>query len=169
MLKQKTIKDLHRSLEHCYRSEFPTFPGYEGFLKHCHRTAPLMLTLLQQLLRTTTPVRLMDATMIPVCRNHRADSYRVAKELVGWGKNWQGFHYGFKLHISVDLEGRLCGVALTPANVYDAHAMPLILNKYTKVAVGDGTYNGGIMRAKMFKLYGTVVVAHLIPANGSGS
>lgn len=159
ILRQKTIKDLHRSIEHCYQSEFPLMPGYEGFLKHAHRVTPLVLLLLQHLLHQTAPVRLMDSTMIPVCRNHRADSYRVAREITGWGKNWQGFHYGFKLHVSVDPEGKLCGVALTPADVYDGHMMPKILNQYAEVAVGDGTYNGSIMRKKVFELYGTIVVA----------
>jgi len=159
ILRQKTIKDLHRSVVHCYHAEFPKLPGYEGFLKQCHRVTPLMLVLLQQLLITKAPIRLMDSTMLPVCRNHRAKRYQVAKEITGWGKNWQGYHYGFKLHVSVDPEGRLCGVALTPANVYDAHAMPLILNEYAKLAVGDGTYNGGIMRRKIFEMYGTIVVA----------
>lgn len=159
ILRQKTIKDLHRSLAHCYSSEFPLMLGYEGFLKQCHRVTPLMLFLLQQLLQTTAPVRLMDSTMVPVCRNHRVANYRVAKEVTGWGKNWQGFHYGFKLHISVNPKGQLCGLALTPADRYDGHSMPLILNEHTKVAVGDGTYNGSIMRRKVFEMYGTIVVA----------
>ena len=44
------------------------------------------------------------------------------------GKNWQGWHYGFKLHASIDTKGRLSGVVFTAADVHDIHGMDHILN-----------------------------------------
>ena len=101
----------------------------------------------------------MDSTMIPVCKLARADTHKVAVGIAQFGKNHQGWHYGFKLHASVDTHGKLCAVALTSANVYDAQMMPNILNERTRVAVGDGMYNARVMREYIWEMFGTIIVA----------
>lgn len=158
VLRQKTLKDLHRSLCLYHQRDFPKVPKYKGFVAACHRLLPVCVTFLQQILCSQAPVRIMDSTMLPVCTNARASSHRVAKKLAAWGKNYQGWHYGFKLHASIDGVGRLCGVALTPANVYDAQMMPKILNRHTKFAVGDNHYAARVMGRKIWNAYGTVVI-----------
>ena len=87
--------------------------------------------------------------MLPVSKPHRADRHKVAQGIAAFGKNWQGWHYGFKLHASVSLDGRLCGLALIPANVYDAQMEHQLLNKSTCVAVGDTLYGARVMRERM--------------------
>jgi hypothetical protein len=118
-----------------------------------------MIWLLQQLLSSKAPLRLMDSTKLPVCRDHRAKRHKVAKDIAGWGKNHQGFWFGLKLHASVDLQGRLCQIALTAANVHDAQAMPYILNIHTKVAVGDSTYGASKMQGRIWRDYQALIVA----------
>ena len=61
--------------------------------------------------------------------------------------------------MSVSLGGRLCGLALTGANVYDAQMEHLLLNKHTRVAVGDTLYGASVMRMRMWKRYGTIIIA----------
>lgn len=156
---QKTLKDLHRFMRLYHVADFPKIPKYNGFLAHCHRLLPTCFELLQMLLCHTKPVRLVDATMIPVCKLKRADSHKVAKNIAKFGKNHQGWHYGFKLHASVDLKGKLCGVALTPANVYDAQMTPKILNRNALLAVGDTLYGARVMREKIWNMYGTIIIA----------
>ena len=97
-------------------------PNYQRFVAHCHRTIPHLSLVLEALLQTQTETRIMDATMLPVCKLYRVDSHKVARRVAKFGKNHQGWHYGFKLHASIDMRGRLCGVALTPANIYDAQS-----------------------------------------------
>lgn len=53
-----------------------------------------------------SPLRLVDAPMLPVCTLAHADTHKVVKDLAQFGKNHQGWHYGFKLHASVDPERR---------------------------------------------------------------
>lgn len=163
VVKQKTLKDIYRWVVRYHGSEFPKLPDYQRFVNHCHRIIPQLSLLLETLLQTQTEVRVMDATMLPVCKIYRADSHKVAKSVAKFGKNHQGWHYGFKLHASIDLQGKLCGVALTPANIYDAQVMPDILNEHTKVAVGDGAYTARVMREIIWKMYGTIVVAPVHP------
>lgn len=159
----RTLKQVHETIRLHHLQDFPKLPSYSKFVVACHRALPDLIQTLQSLLVTTAPIRLMDSTMLEVCKLARAGTHRVAKGVADFGKNWQGWHYGFKLHASIDRKGRFCGLALTPANVYDAQMMPSILNSYTKVAVGDGTYNASVMRRIIAQMYGTVVIAPVHP------
>lgn len=159
VLHQKNIKDLHNHARIHLKREFPRLPSYEAFLGHCHRVTPIMLQLLQCLLATDEPIKLIDSTMLPVCKIKRSDSHKVAKNMAAFGKNHQGWHYGFKLHASSTVDGRLAGIAFTPANVHDAQVMPRIINNRTKVAVGDSLYGASVMRRIIWERYGTVIIA----------
>jgi hypothetical protein len=144
-LRQKTIKDLYQSVLLYHRRDFPRLPKYRAFVADCHRVTPICLSLLSCFLSVEQPVRIMDSTMLPVCRLKRADSHKVARNMAKFGKNHQGWHYGFKLHASIDPRGGLCGIALTPANVHDAQMMPKILDQNARIAVGDTLYGASVM------------------------
>lgn len=159
----KTLKQTYETTKLYHASDFPNLPTYSKFVEAAHRALPDLIQTLRLLLVTTAPIRIMDATMLPVCKLARADQHRVAKGSADFGKNHQGWHYGFKLHASINRAGQFCGLALTPANVYDAQMMPSILNEYCRVAVGDGTYNASVMRRIIANLYGTTVIAPVHP------
>lgn len=158
-LQQKTLMDAHRTLSIYHCRDFKQLPAYNTFVDEVHRALPLCFELLTQLLSFEEAVRIMDSTMLPVCKNHRADDYKVAKNIVRWGKNWQGWHFGFKLHASISLEGALCGIALTDASVYDAQMEHLLLNEHARLAVGDTLYGARVMRERMWRRYGTIIIA----------
>ncbi len=118
-----------------------------------------MLFVLTNMLSDEEAIRIMDSTMLEVCKLHRADRYKVARNKAQFGKNWQGWHYGFKLHASIGLNGLLSGIALTSANVHDAQMEHILLNKHTRIAVGDTLYGARVMRERMWKRYGTIIIA----------
>jgi len=159
VIRQATLKDLHTFIAMYHRGDFPGLPKYSTFVAHCHRALPQCIALLEELLVDTAPVRIMDATMLPVCKLQRADTHRVARMLADFGKNHQGWHYGFKLHTSIDLSGKLAAVAFTPANVYDAQLMPKLLNRHATIAVGDRLYGARVMGERIHERYGTIVIA----------
>lgn len=163
VIRQKTIKDLHNFISMYHQKDFPALPKYSGFVSACHRSLPFCFNLLEDLLETGASVRIMDSTMLPVCKPHRIDSHKVAKNIAQFGKNHQGWHYGFKLHTSINLNGVLSGIALTPANVYDAQMEHLLLNQNCKLAVGDTLYGARVMRERMWKRYGTVIISPPFP------
>ena len=159
ILKQKTWKDLHRFLVAYHQKDFPTLPKYNVFLLFCHRVTEACLMLLQAFLVSDAPLKFMDGTMLPVCKHKRADDHRVARGVANFGKNWQGWHYGFKLHVSVTLDGKLCALAFTQASVHEKHLVKKLLGTYTKIAVGDSSYGGKDIRTRMWKERGTLVLA----------
>ena len=83
----------------------------------------------------------------------------VARGVADFGKNWQGWHYGFKLHASCGPTGRLCAIWFTPANEHDAQQIPHLVNDATIIAVGDGTYGARIMREKMWQQHQAFILA----------
>jgi len=158
-VRSKTLRGIHVWLCLYHQAEFPKIPGYSAFVAECHAALPLLLAVLQALLVDTAAVRILDSTMLPVCKHHRANSHRVAKGIARFGKNHQGWHYGFKLHASVDMDGRLAGIFFTPANESDSQMMPRILNRHTRLAVGDTSYGAKVMGRRIWEEYGTVVIA----------
>ena len=159
LLKQKTLKDIYDHVLRYHHGDFPRVPTYQAFVRGIHHALPVCFDLLCQMLCTEEATRIMDSTMLPVCKLHRVDDYSVAPDMAEFGKNWQGWHFGFKLHASIALDGRLCGLALTGVNVYDAQMEHLLLNKHTRVAVGDTLYGASVMRERMWKRYGTIIIA----------
>jgi len=135
MVKQKTIRDIYKFINDYHKKEFSKLPTYSTFVRHCNRVIPLLLWLLEQTLKEQEKLRFMNSTMVEVCKLVRADNHKVAKNVAKLGKNHQGWHYGFKFHASINSKGQFCGIALTPANVYDAQMMPKILNENAEIAV----------------------------------
>jgi Transposase DDE domain len=118
-----------------------------------------MVWLLQSLLATEAPLRFADSTMLPVCKPIRADRHKVARGIAQFGKNWQGWHYGFKLHAAIDHKNRLAAIVFTPASEHDNQHMERLVNSQTRVLVGDSHYGGSVMRRRLWKRYKTVVIA----------
>lgn len=157
MLHQRTLKDIYRWIRCYHRADFPTLPEYNTFLVACQRALPAMWVLLEQLLRHDAPLQFLDSTMLPVCKLVRADRHKVAVSIAQYGKNHQGWHYGFKLHVGVDGRGVLGSVVFTPANVYDGQVIPQLVNCQTKIAVGDSHYGGKVMRQNVWQKFHTTI------------
>ena len=157
-IQSKTLKGIYNHVVLYHQHDF-RLPAYSKFVEAAHRAIPLLHYLLTVSQNHTASVRIMDSTMLPVCKNHRIDSHKVAKDIADFGRNWQGWHYGFKLHASVDQAGQLCGFLFTPANTHDIYGMPRILNEHCAVAVGDTSYGAKVMGRIIHEHYGTVIIA----------
>jgi hypothetical protein len=158
-VKSKTLKDIYSWAQIYHRNDFPNFPKYKRFVENCHEALPAIICILLQTFDSDCPFKIMDSTMLEVCKLVRADSHKVAVNIAQFGKNHQGWHYGFKLHASINVTGQFSGIFFTPANFHDAQAMPKILNNKTKLAVGDGTYTAYVMKEFIWRKYGTIIIS----------
>jgi hypothetical protein len=154
---QQTLRQVYDWVSQYHLSDFPHLPTYQNFVKHCHRVVPELTNLLQSLLASEAELRFMDSTMLEVCRLVRRRFHKVAKGYAKTGYNHQGEHYGFKLHASIDNDGRLCAFIFTDALGHDSRAIPYLVNQHTKVAVGDTGYRSALHR-KLHKLWGTIFI-----------
>jgi hypothetical protein len=155
----RPFKDLYRWIARDYPDYFPNLPKYQNFVAQVHRNLEQLVYLLQLTLQTTAPLRFADSTMLPVCKPIRADRHKVARGVADFGQNWQGWHYGFKLHLSIDHLNRICAVVFTPANVHDNQVMERLVNDHTRILVGDSHYGGSVMRKRLWKKHKTIVIA----------
>lgn len=155
----KNLSAIYSWIEREYPDYFPRLPKYQNFVAHVHRLLPQMVWLLQTLLVADAGLRFADSTMLPVCRPIRADRHKVARGVAQFGKNWQGWHYGFKLHAAIDHKNRLAALIFTPANEHDNQVMERLVNDSTKVLVGDSHYGGSVMRKRLWKKHRTIVIA----------
>lgn len=155
----KTIKNLYRYIKREYADYFPHIPAYQNFVTLIHRNLENMTLLLLSALNYSARLRFVDSTMLPVCKLARMNHHKVAKGVAKMGVNHQGWHYGFKLHASIDKKGKLSGLCFTPANEHDAQKMPGILKGPAKIVVGDTLYGASVMGKRLQKEQGIVVVA----------
>lgn len=155
----KNLSAIYTWIQRDYPDYFPRLPRYQNFVAHCHRLLPQLIRLLQGLLASDAPLRFADSTMLPVSKLIRADRHKVAKGIAAFGKNWQGWHYGFKLHAAIDHDNRLAAVVFTPANRHDAQEIERLVNDRTKILVGDSHYGASVMRRRIWKKHGTLIVA----------
>jgi hypothetical protein len=155
---QQTIRQIYDWTLQYHQGDFPNLPNYQNFLKHCHRVVPQIGYILDGLLEDEAQLRFMDSTMLEVCRLVRRKLHKTARGYAHTGHNWQGEHYGFKLHASVDNEGRLCAYIFTTATVHDSRAIPKLVNEYTKVAVGDSGYRSAPLHRKVRRAFGTYIL-----------
>lgn len=155
----RPLKDLYNWIERDYQDYFPKLPKYQNFVAQVHRNLEQLIYLLQLTFQTTAPLRFADSTMLEVCKYIRYKSHKVAKGIADLGKNWQGWHYGFKLHASIDHLNRLCAVVFTPASTHDNQVEVRLANEYTKILVGDSHYGGSVQRRQLWKHFQCLVVA----------
>lgn len=157
-VQQQTLRQIYDWACQYHRSDFPKLPNYQNFLKHCHRIYPVLRKLLRSLLESKATLRFMDATMLPVCKLVRRRWHRVARRYARTGHNWQGEHYGFKLHASIDNDGKLCAIAFSSANIHDSRAIPALVNQHTRIAVGDSGYRSVPLHKKIRRAFGTRIL-----------
>ena len=155
----KNLSAVYSWIEREYSDYFPRLPRYQNFVAHCHRLLPKLVWLLQSLLVTNAPLRFADSTMLPVCKPIRADRHKVARGIAQFGKNWQGWHYGFKLRAAIDHQNRLAAIVFTPASEHDNQHMERLVNNQTRILVGDSHYGDSVMRRRLWKRYQTIVIA----------
>lgn len=158
LLRQKNLKDIWKFIDKYHLDDFPKLPSYQAFVDHTHRLIPLLANVLS-LTFVRSRVNLGDSTMLPVCKPFRVDSHKVAKNIAKLGKNHQGWHYGFKLHTAINLNGLLSAICFSGAEVYDAQMLPKLVKDGVKVFVGDSHYGASVMRKNIWETFKTIIIA----------
>lgn len=154
-----TLRSVYDWVRRDYIDCFPKLPSYQKFVAHCHRTLPTLMTLVQMTMSTQAPLRFADSTMLPVCRLVRANRHRVAKAVARFGKNHQGWYYGFKLHASIDHANRLTAIFFTSANESDVLQLKHLVNQATRIVVGDAGYTAKVTRRHIWHDFRCLVIS----------
>lgn len=157
-LRQKNLKDILSFMKRYHHSDFKRLPSYPAFVAHSHRAFPFMCCL-SSLTFVRSKINFTDSTMLEVCKLFRTDSHKVAKNAAQFGKNHQGWHYGFKLHAAIDNRGLFSSICFSSAKMYDAQILPSLVREHMKVIVGDSHYGARVMREQIWRKYGVIIIS----------
>lgn len=158
VLRQKSLKDILNFVKIYHYNDFPKLPRYSGFVEQAHRVIPLICEILSMTL-VKAEINFTDSTMLEVCKLFRADNHKVAKDKAKFGKNHQGWHYGFKLHAAINYHGLFSSICFSGADMYDAQMLPRLIKKEMKIVVGDSHYGASVMRRHIWEKFGTIIIA----------
>ncbi len=140
-----TVKDYHKFLLSHYDNYF-NLPNYQNFNSHLNNVLPYIVMILNVMTIFTrkngADLHFMDSTPLPVCKNKRIYTHKVAKELAQRSKSTMGWFYGFKLHIICNESGGLESIKITPGNVYDGHMVDNMAKDILGKIIADAGYVG---------------------------
>jgi hypothetical protein len=85
-------------------------------------------------------IKHVDATDLPVCSLRKARSHKTMKMYAHKSKSSKGWFYGLKLHLTVDLEGRILAIRFTSGNSDDRDVLKSMNNDLRGIFVADAGY-----------------------------
>lgn len=144
-LRISDLKSFHRLVRDRFKSEFPSVPNYENFLKATNKSAELTLLIIQYFLFINRAIsenqnHFIDSTPLSVCYNYNINSHKVNKGLAERGKSTKGWFYGFKLHGVCNEMGLLEEILFTPGNVHDCKTLETLASSFSGTLTCDAGY-----------------------------
>ena len=100
-------------------SNFPDAPAYPRFVSLIPHVIPELYFMLRTRLSSALEENFIDSKTLKVCHIRREKSHRVFEGIAAKGKGSMGWFYGFKLHLVVRNDGRLCDFMISSGNVAD--------------------------------------------------
>lgn len=99
---------------------------------------------------TCHTVKHTDSTDLPVCSIRKARHHRTMEMLASWSKSSKGWFYGLKLHLSVDLEGRIVGLYFTTGKDSDREVLKTMNKDLRGTFVADAGYVSAKLEREFF-------------------
>lgn len=128
---------------------------YNTFVRAINRAqkylALIIGVVMHSLGKEAHPIKLTDATDIPVCLNKNGKNHRTMRGIAQWSKTGKGFFCGLKLHLSADVEGRVLALRLTPGNSDDRAIFRKMNEKLKGLFVADAGYISKELARDFFK------------------
>ncbi|MDR2570630.1 MAG: IS982 family transposase [Oscillospiraceae bacterium] len=99
---------------------FPKRLSYNRFVEVMQSAiVPLTVYMISKRLGKCKGISFIDSTSISVCHNKRISRNKVFDGIAKMGKTSVGWFHGFKLHLTVNDEGEILSLCITPGNVDD--------------------------------------------------
>ena len=85
-------------------------------------------------------VKHVDSTDLPVSSLRKSRSHKTMKELATYSKSSKGWFYGLKLHLSIDLEGKIVAVHFTKGSASEREILKKMNKDVRGIFVADAGY-----------------------------
>ena len=143
-----------------YNSYFKQLPSYNRFLELIPRVLLVMLRFLQYtmyIFRKRSSIEYIDSTKMQVCHNKRTNNHKIFDGLATIGKSSMGWFFGFKLHITCNLNGELTSFNLTKGNVDDRKPVLQLMKGFAGKVFADKGYIGKKLSEQLQKIGVTLI------------
>ena len=118
LFKQRQGIETKKSIYEIFRPKC----SYKTLVVNMNRWYKLALQIVGLILnhnrQSSHPVKHIDSTNVPVCRNKNASGHQTMRAFASWSNNGQGYYYGLKLHLIADLKQQVLALKFTPAYTY---------------------------------------------------
>lgn len=146
-LKVATLKEAYQHILDNYHSAFPRLCSYKQWIARLHKLSDIIGHMVEAARHCdgfNYSVYLLDSKPIALCKPVRHGTVRNLREDGAYfAKGSKGWFFGFKLHTIFNIEGRVIGAVLSPANLHDRDgALPLALQVDGGIAFGDQAFGG---------------------------
>lgn len=123
----RTTKDLYEFVSEYLHKDFPPLPSYQQFnhgIKSTFKYFMLIAWMLTKMTRKkSSQHHIVDSAPLPVCNNQYRFLSKLFKGLARPGKNLNGWYWGFKLHIIINLNMEIESFKITDGSVKDLNAL----------------------------------------------
>lgn len=119
--------------------------------------ALVFLEVIRKYCKQGVSLQFADATALPVCKNKREFSHKVAKRIATRSKGGMGWYYGFKLHLVSDVQGRILAWRITTATIDDRKGLALVWSELTSMIIADAGYLGSNWQEAVADLHLTLM------------
>jgi hypothetical protein len=126
-------------------NDFQPECSYKTFVVSINRCAWIIALVIALILKMNQKnshvIKHTDSSDVPVCKIKKAYKHRVMQDCASWGaKAKNDWFYGLKLHITTDLEGKLCSLKFTSGNVDDRVPFMDLNDMLDGIFVADSGY-----------------------------
>jgi len=85
-------------------------------------------------------IKHVDSTDLPVCSNRKIKNHKTMKLFASRSKSSKGWFYGLKLHLSVDLEGKIVALNFTTGTTSEREILKKMNKDVRGIFVADAGY-----------------------------
>ena len=153
----QTNKQLYYLVKEKYNKDFPNIPSYQQFSQGLKDNF-IYLMLIDNLICVMNRQKkqnlfIIDSMPLPICSNGHRYKLKTGKGLAGAGKNLNGWYYGFKLNLIINLNMEIVSMKITSGNTKDIAALDKSMIKGLKgLLVGDKGYISKRKTEELLKL-----------------
>lgn len=146
-LRVASLKQTYRLITHNFASAFPKVCSYKQWIARLHRLGDLVGQMIEAARRAdgfNFSLFVIDSKPIPVCKPIRHRVVRLLRDAGAYfSKTSVGWFFGFKLHVLLNIEGRIVSATLTTANTPDREAAVWLASACDGgIVVADQAYGG---------------------------
>ena len=123
----RTNKDLYQLIQYCMKRDFPAMPSYQQFCEGLESSF-MYLAMIGQVLAQMNQSQeedeyIVDASAMPICKSIYANQACLGQGLADYGKNLEGWFFGFKIHLIINKNMEIVSFKFSPASTSDIDAL----------------------------------------------